>query len=540
MKKHNTIKVVLVTILLCMLLTWILPSAVFSSEFADQGRVQMGLFDLFNYPLTSLSYFGNISLFIIVVGGFYGILYKIPAYRNLLDAIAKKGSKRGLLTISIIMILLAVITSVCGLQLGLILFFPFIVSLVLLMGYDKIVAALTVVGSTLIGVAGTTYGYGNVSILTQYLSLEVADNILVKIVILLVGLTLLILNTALYIKKNNTIKKVTKKETNKDEVATLVEKEVVVEDKTVEKKSTKSTTKTKKNTTKNASKSSSKKSTKSSKNNNKAAVKDSDVIIVKESLNEDDTLVPSSTNSSLKSWPIMVALVLLLVILVLAFIPWNTAFGLDVMTNAKEAVYGFKLFGFELFAKLLGNINPFGEWMINDIFLVMGILVLLLALIYKLKLQDVIDGFVAGAKKALAPAVVTLFIYTVLVITTYHPFQLTIYKWFLTLTKEFNIFTSSVVAMLAGLFNADPTYAFQSVVPYLTSVVTNAKIYPIVEIVFQSMYGFVMLLAPTSVVLMSTLSYLGVSYKEWFKAIWKLLIELLVILLIIFTILVLI
>lgn len=540
MKKHNTIKVVLVTILLCMLLTWILPSAVFSSEFADQGRVQMGLFDLFNYPLTSLSYFGNISLFIIVVGGFYGILYKIPAYRNLLDAIAKKGSKRGLLTISIIMILLAVITSVCGLQLGLILFFPFIVSLVLLMGYDKIVAALTVVGSTLIGVAGTTYGYGNVSILTQYLSLEVADNILVKVVILLVGLTLLILNTALYIKKNNTIKKVTKKETNKDEVATLVEKEVVVEDKTAEKKSTKSTTKAKKNTTKNASKSSSKKSTKSSKNNNKAAVKDSDVIIVKESLNEDDNLVPSSTNSSLKSWPIMVALVLLLVILVLAFIPWNTAFGLDVMTNAKEAVYGFKLFGFELFAKLLGNINPFGEWMINDIFLVMGILVLLLALIYKLKLQDVIDGFVAGAKKALAPAVVTLFIYTVLVITTYHPFQLTIYKWFLTLTKEFNIFTSSVVAMLAGLFNADPTYAFQSVVPYLTSVVTNAKVYPIVEIVFQSMYGFVMLLAPTSVVLMSTLSYLGVSYKEWFKAIWKLLIELLVILLIIFTILVLI
>ncbi len=539
MKKHNAIKVVLVTILLCMLLTWIIPSAVFNSEFADQGRVQMGLFDLFNYPLTSLSYFGNISLFIIVVGGFYGILYKIPAYRNLLDAIAKKGSKRGMLTISIIMILLAVITSICGLQIGLMLFFPFIVSLILLMGYDKIVAALTVVGSTMVGVVGTTYGYGNVSILTQYLSLDLADNILVKVIILVVGLVLLIFNTALYVKKNNTIKKVTKKESKNDEVATLIEKEVEVVEKPVEKKSTKTNTKSKKSSSKTTSKTTSKKTTKS-KNNNKAAVKDSDVIIVKESLNEDDNLVPTATNSLLKSWPVMVALVILFVILVLAFIPWNTAFGLNIMTDAKEAVYGFKLFGFELFAKLLGNINAFGEWMINDIVLVMAILVLLLSLIYKLKFQDVLDGFVAGAKKALAPAVVTLFIYTVLVITTYHPFQLTIYKWILTITKEFNIFTSSVVAMLAGLFNADPTYAFQSVVPYLTSVVTNAKVYPIVEIVFQSMYGFVMLLAPTSVVLMSTLSYLGVSYKEWLKSIWKLLVELLVILLIIFTILVLI
>ena len=47
----------------------------------------MGLFDLFNYPLTALSYFGYIALFIVLVGGFYGILHKIPAYRTFLDKI---------------------------------------------------------------------------------------------------------------------------------------------------------------------------------------------------------------------------------------------------------------------------------------------------------------------------------------------------------------------------------------------------------------------------------------------------------------------
>jgi len=81
------------------------------------------------------------------------------------------------------------------------------------------------------------------------------------------------------------------------------------------------------------------------------------------------------------------------------------------------------------------------------------------------------------------------------------------------------------------------SYSFQSVIPYYTSVVTNVDNYGIAGIIFQSMYGFVMLFAPTSVVLMAALSYLGVSYKEWLKNIWKLLLELFIVLLIIFIIL---
>ena len=48
-----------------------------------------------------------------------------------------------------------------------------------------------------------------------------------------------------------------------------------------------------------------------------------------------------------------------------------------------------------------------------------------------------------------------------------------------------------------------------------------------------------MLVAPTSLVLVTVLSYLDISYKSWLKSIWKLLVEIFVVLLIIFTILVL-
>ena len=50
MKKHNASKVVLITMMVFFILTWILPAAYFSEKYIEEGRIQMGLFDLFNYP----------------------------------------------------------------------------------------------------------------------------------------------------------------------------------------------------------------------------------------------------------------------------------------------------------------------------------------------------------------------------------------------------------------------------------------------------------------------------------------------------------
>ncbi len=127
-----------------------------------------------------------------------------------------------------------------------------------------------------------------------------------------------------------------------------------------------------------------------------------------------------------------------------------------------------------------------------------------------------------------------------LVISVFHPVQLVIYKAILGLTKGFNVVTSTLVAMLAGLFNADPSYAFQAVVPYAISVANDSDIYPVMGILYSSIYGLSMLVAPTSLILTTVLSTLGVSFKEWFKNVWKLFLELLVVLLIVFVILVLI
>lgn len=484
MKKHNTVKVVLITLLVIMLLTWLLPAAYYQTSYVDQGRVQMGLFDLFSYPTTALSYFGYIALFILVVGGFYGVLNKIPAYRTLLDDMAKTFKKKGKLVVSIIMVLLAVITSICGLQLGLIMFFPFLIALILLMGYDKLVAALTVVGSTMIGIAGTTFAYANTSTLISTLSIKVSSNMLVKVIILVIGLGLLIFNTIKHINK------------------------VESESKAKKKKSTKTTK------------------------------SDSSVESVFEAKVED--FVPAKVSKSkAKTWPLITVLSIIFVIMILAFISWTGAFSNTAFDTATKAVKEFKIFGFALFGKLLGNVNAFGSWTLAELMATMIIFAGLLMIIYKIKFEDGFQAFITGAKRALEPAVLVILIYTCLVAVTYHPFQLVIYKAILGITKGFNVFTAAITAILASVFNADPLYAFQSVVPYLTSIIKDNSVYPTIAVVYQAMYGVTMLVAPTSVVLMAALSYLGISYKEWFKNVWKLLVELLVVMLIIFTILIL-
>ena len=540
MKKHNAIKVILVTTLICVILTWIFKAAYFQSEFVDQGLVQMGLFDLFSYSLTSLSYFGYVALYMICVGGFYGILNKIPAYHKLVSGISNKMSKHSVVWLSVMIVLIGIITSVCGLQLGLILFFPFVATIVLLMGFDKIVVALTLVGSSMAGIIGTTTGYSNVGLLNSYLGTDVTNNIPLKIAILIVALFLVILNTVLYIRRNNkvvSVKKVEKvsEESTKEEkikVVEVKEKEAVKESNSKKKEVSKKTTKTgSKSTSKSTKKSGSKKSSSKSKNNNKAAVLDEEVIMIK---NE-------KFDNKVKVWPLVIGLVILFVVMILAFIPWSDVFGFNGMATASEAVKGFKIFKFELFGKLLGSFNTFGDWMITDMFLPMTFVIVLLAIIYKVKINDLFDGFAEGAKKALLPALTSLLVYVVLVINTYHPFQLTFYKAILGIGggAKLNVFTTAFTAILSSLFNVEPSYAFQAFVPYLTSIVTNQDVYPVIEIISQAMYGFTMIFAPTSVVLMAVISALEIRYRDWLKAIWKLLVELLVVLLIIFTIVIL-
>ena len=559
--KSSVLKIVLLTVLALMLMSWILPAAYYSEQYIDQGRVQMGFFDLFNYPVTALSYFGYIAFFVLAIGGFYGILNKIPAYRTFLDNFVGRVQGHEVRFFAFIMLLIAALVSLGGMQIPLLVFFPMLVSVILLLGYDKIVAAMILVGSTAVGLIGSTYAYGNTNIIMTVLSLDITSEVIAKLVILLLGLALLVLNLLLYIKKTNTVTKVIKKDNKKSSVKEVKAEVKEVEVKKTKKTATKSTKDNKAKTTKTtkakASKSTGKKNTKSSsKKNIKAALKDEEVIVVKESVNSSSDMskyADSSVNGDFDiskyvlepddtyhtTWPLVTAFALLFVLVILAFIPWSNGFGVNLFSDVTSNVLSFEIGGFAIFSKIFGTINAFGFWTVIDLLLPMALLILFLAIVYKVKFNDILKGFMDGIKRALPLGLIIILIYSCLVIVTYHPFQLVIYKALLSGIDKFNVFgalLSSLTALLAGIFNVDPSYAFQSVLLYLTSVVTDSASYSTIGIIFQAMYGFGVIFAPTSFILMIVLEYLDIPYTSWIKAIWKFLLELLAVLLIAFII----
>ena len=475
MKKHNTLKVVIITLLLFALLTWILPCATYQTEYTELGRYQVGLFDILSYQSTVFGYFGYVALFVLVVGGFYGVLYKTGAYRRMLDSLVKKFKGKEVICLVVIMALFAFLTSFAGLQLALLMLFPFVISLVLMMGYNKSTAVAVTAGSVAVGLMGTTFSYNTTQVLQQYLSVELTDLIWAKIVLLVLGVVLLALFTLKFGKKSST-----KKADDKEEFIPEEVKSVKAKDKDKEKK------------------------------------------------------------HKVKVWPLVLILDLMLIVTILGFIPWNGAFGITLFDDVTTAITEFELFGFPIFGKILGAISAFGYWTLVELVTLMLLAIIILKFVYKIKWDDVFEGFGKGVRRALVPALIVILIYTCLVLTTYDPYQLVIYKFILGLTKGFNIFTTGLVVVISSIFNGDPLYAFYSVLPYFVSVVTDTNNYQLIAVIFQSLYGIVTLVAPTSIPLMATLAYTNTSYKDWFKYIWKLLVALLVLAFIVFTVLLLI
>ena len=261
-----------------------------------------------------------------------------------------------------------------------------------------------------------------------------------------------------------------------------------------------------------------------------------------ETNNEEKLELPVSENTKKRSWPIIVIIDLILLVMIMGSISWESVLGVKVFTQFHESLTKFTVGDYAIFANILGGVKAFGAWTLVEFTMVLFLATGLIGLIYRIKFNDFIQTYFNGMKKALKPAVLVAFAYMVLVITATHPVFLGIFKPLLTATNGFNPFTMSIVAFVNSVFGVEPYYIASATgsLQYAVSIITDTTVYPTIAIVWQTMQGLAALIAPTSVVLVATLSYLDVSFWQWIKTSWKLILEILVALLLIFTILILI
>ena len=74
----------------------------------------------------------------------------------------------------------------------------------------------------------------------------------------------------------------------------------------------------------------------------------------------------------------------------------------------------------------------------------------------------------------------------------------------------------------------DLNYASQYILSMLYYTTNSQDMLEIYGLVLQSIFGVVMLIAPSSVLIMGSLYYTEESYSKWFKYIWKFLLGVLV------------
>ena len=496
MKKHKLFKTIAIAFLILMALTWIIPIGSYSgTEFTKGTTSPMGLVDLFRLPVLTIANFVQYALCFLAIGGFYGVLEKTGVLSPLIDKIVKKMKGKESLFLIITIVTLSVLASLSGLSMLLFVFVPFLIAVILVMGMSKITAVASTVGSILIGLLGSTYGFNISGYIKYNFSLGVNDQIFTKFILLAMIVFLFVMFVIGKAEKELANKKEVKKVENKDN--------------------------------------NSKKNNKSKKEEKKETV-----VAVKEEKLDEIPFYKKNEKTSKSTLPMISIVLLTFVLALLMMFDWVNSFGIKFFTDIYTSLMEINIGDYQIVSNILGTVSQFGYWSNYELAILLSVSSLLIGWIYSIKFNDIVDSFFEGAKKmgrVAFYATLCLTLYAVMLSTGTSNIFYTIMNFLLGAGKTFNVFMTAILGFIGGAVFGE--------FPYLTSIVQeyaieayDATTLPVVGLVLQSMYGFAMLLFPTSMMLIAGLSYVEVSYKEWIKYIWKFLLSILAIILIVLVI----
>ena len=458
MKKHSLFKVISMILVLLVIISWIAVGR-------NDVKSYIGFGDLFLNGIRSVYFFFDIFLFILIVGGFYGVLNKSSGYKKLLDNIVSKVKKLGNKFIYLVIILFALVSALTGMDMLIFMFIPFVISIILLLGYDKLVAISATVVSSIIGVIGgifvtfkdpnNYYGTTNTT-MEKFVGIEESfANIFPKLLLLVLGVALLIFYVSRHIK----------------------------------------------------------------------SVKDKKV---KYELNTDnDSLVVNEVKGDykkVKSWPLIIVFAFLFVYTVIGVMPWNTLFKVDIFNKFHTWLVGLGTKDFSIFNNLISSsFTALGEWNSNSLgnYMMPMIIMLILSLVVKfishIKFDEYVDAFINGMKKLLPSAFVVVLAYSVLGGAYNHGFLSTLIS-----KTDYNIGLAGLYSLVGSILHVDLYYTSVGVFSSIISLVEDEALYPVLAVLFQGFYGLINIVGPTSLLLIVVLTYLDVPYTTWLKYIWRL------------------
>ena len=167
-KKNDKVIIILITILAFLVLSWFIKiSSVNTSGMLVDGEIiRLGLFEILSMIFYSFQREIDVILYILIVGGCYEILKNTKSYRKLVDKTSMLIKGRENIAFAVIILLMGLYVSISSELLSLFWIIPFIVSVFLRLGCDRITAISASFGGIFVGYLGQTFGtYGFKNIL---------------------------------------------------------------------------------------------------------------------------------------------------------------------------------------------------------------------------------------------------------------------------------------------------------------------------------------------------------------------------------------
>lgn len=169
-KRYGLLKAILILVVIAFVLSWIIPAGGYTSNgYTQTGMMRLGLYDIAYTVYYALSFAVDKIVILFAIAAFYAVLTKTQAYERIVSGIAKK-IKHKKVAVVVISVILAALTSLLTQTFVVLIFVPFIISILNRMKLDKMTILATTFGSILVGVMGATYGTDGIAMFNYYLN----------------------------------------------------------------------------------------------------------------------------------------------------------------------------------------------------------------------------------------------------------------------------------------------------------------------------------------------------------------------------------
>ncbi|WDC84806.1 hypothetical protein PL321_04065 [Caloramator sp. mosi_1] len=214
LRMPSAFTILFIIIVIVAILTWIVPSGEY--QYVDPTAVKkqpipntyhlvdrnpQGFKDIVLAPIEGFYEAVDVALFVIVIGGFLGIVMKTGAIEAGISNVTKRLEGKEKWMIPILMILFSLGGTTFGMAEETIAFYPLLIPVFLAAGYDTITAVSVIMLGAGVGVLGSTVNPFATGIASGFANISIGDGIIFRLLILVLGEAAAILFVLRYAEK---------------------------------------------------------------------------------------------------------------------------------------------------------------------------------------------------------------------------------------------------------------------------------------------------------------------------------------------------